>query len=133
LISRGRDGVQRRSKYAIFEVMRTVEDIEKAVAELPAAELDKFRAWFEAFDADRFDAKTRTRLSVEQTPVEAAPIATARWGNQAVAAAASGNRPMPRATTACPLRRPATHSLTTAEATLVALAAGRAVGAAQAA
>jgi hypothetical protein len=54
--------------------------------------------------------------------VEAAPIATARWGNQAVAAAASGNRPMPRATTACPLRRPATHSLTTAEATLVALA-----------
>jgi hypothetical protein len=37
--------------------MRTVEDIEKAVAELPAAELDKFRAWFEAFDADRFDAK----------------------------------------------------------------------------
>jgi hypothetical protein len=35
-------------------------------------------------------------------------------------------------TTACPLRRPATHSLTTAEA-LVALAAARAVGAAQAA
>jgi hypothetical protein len=36
---------------------------------------------------------------------------------------------MPRATTACPLRRPATHSLTTAEAIFVALAAGRAVAA----
>jgi len=39
---------------------------------------------------------------------------------------------MPRATMACPLRRPATHSLTTPEAILFALAAGRAVGAAQA-
>jgi hypothetical protein len=39
---------------------------------------------------------------------------------------------MPRATTACPLRRPATHSLTTVDAIFVALAAGRSVGAAQA-
>jgi hypothetical protein len=39
-----------------------------------------------------------------------------RHGHQAVAAAASGNRPMSSATTACPLRRPATHSLTTAGA-----------------
>jgi hypothetical protein len=35
----------------------TVEDIEKAVAKLPPAELAKFRAWFEAFEADRFDRK----------------------------------------------------------------------------
>jgi hypothetical protein len=33
----------------------TTEDIEKAVAQLPPRELARFRAWFEAFDADRFD------------------------------------------------------------------------------
>jgi len=36
--------------------MTTAEDIEKAVEQLPARELARFRAWFEAFDADRFDA-----------------------------------------------------------------------------
>ena len=35
----------------------TIEDIEKAVAKLPPAELAQFRAWFEAFDAARFDEK----------------------------------------------------------------------------
>jgi hypothetical protein len=35
----------------------TVEDIEKAVAILPEDQLAKFRAWFEAFDAARFDQK----------------------------------------------------------------------------
>jgi hypothetical protein len=35
----------------------TVEDIEKAVAVLPEDQLAKFRAWFEAFDAARFDQK----------------------------------------------------------------------------
>ncbi len=35
----------------------TIEDIEKAVAELPPDQLAKFRAWFEAFDAVRFDEK----------------------------------------------------------------------------
>jgi hypothetical protein len=35
----------------------TVEDIEKAVAKLAPDELAKFRAWFEEFDAARFDAK----------------------------------------------------------------------------
>jgi hypothetical protein len=35
----------------------TVEDIEKAVAQLPPDELARFRAWFEAFEADRFDRK----------------------------------------------------------------------------
>jgi hypothetical protein len=36
--------------------MTTAEDIEKAVEQLPGPELARFRAWFEAFDADRFDA-----------------------------------------------------------------------------
>jgi hypothetical protein len=36
--------------------MTTTEDIEKAVEQLPPVELARFRAWFEAFDADRFDA-----------------------------------------------------------------------------
>lgn len=35
----------------------TIEDLEKAVAKLPPAELAKFRDWFEAFDAARFDEK----------------------------------------------------------------------------
>ena len=35
----------------------TVEDIEKAVANLTVDELAKFRAWFDAFDAERFDRK----------------------------------------------------------------------------
>jgi hypothetical protein len=35
----------------------TVEDIEKAVAELAPDELAKFRAWFGDFDAARFDSK----------------------------------------------------------------------------
>lgn len=36
--------------------MTKVEDIEKAVEQLPPLDLARFRAWFEAFDADRFDA-----------------------------------------------------------------------------
>jgi hypothetical protein len=37
--------------------MSKIEDIEKAVAELPPNELDEFRAWFAEFDAARFDEK----------------------------------------------------------------------------
>jgi hypothetical protein len=37
--------------------MTKLEDIEKAIAQLPADELAKFRAWFEQFDAAVFDAK----------------------------------------------------------------------------
>jgi hypothetical protein len=37
--------------------MGTVEEIEKAVEGLPAADLARFRAWFEAFDGARFDEK----------------------------------------------------------------------------
>jgi hypothetical protein len=36
--------------------MTTAEDIEKAIEQLPPRELARLRAWFEAFDADRFDA-----------------------------------------------------------------------------
>ena len=37
--------------------MSTVEDIEKAVSNLPPDELARFRRWFEEFEAARFDAK----------------------------------------------------------------------------
>ena len=37
--------------------MATLEDIEKAVTELPSDQFAKFRAWFEAFEAARFDQK----------------------------------------------------------------------------
>jgi hypothetical protein len=37
--------------------MGTVEDIEKAVSQLPAQDLARFRAWFEQFEAARFDQK----------------------------------------------------------------------------
>jgi hypothetical protein len=35
----------------------TVDDLEKAVANLTGRELERFRAWFEQFDAARFDQK----------------------------------------------------------------------------
>ena len=35
----------------------TLSDLEKAVATLPPDQLAKFRDWFEAFDAARFDEK----------------------------------------------------------------------------
>lgn len=35
----------------------TVEDLEQAVARLPADQFARFRAWFEEFDAARFDGK----------------------------------------------------------------------------
>ncbi|KAB2881715.1 MAG: hypothetical protein F9K38_09475 [Pseudorhodoplanes sp.] len=35
----------------------SIEDLEKAVAKLPPDQLAKFRAWFDAFDAARFDEK----------------------------------------------------------------------------
>jgi hypothetical protein len=36
--------------------MTTVQDIEKAVANLNPRELDRFRVWFEEFQAVRFEA-----------------------------------------------------------------------------
>jgi hypothetical protein len=37
--------------------MTGTDEIEKAVAKLSAEDLARFRAWFEAFDAARFDNK----------------------------------------------------------------------------
>ncbi|MCF2524235.1 hypothetical protein [Bradyrhizobium sp. G127] len=37
--------------------MSNVEDIEKAIEKLAPGELAKFRAWFDAFDAARFDER----------------------------------------------------------------------------
>ena len=37
--------------------MTGLDKIEKAVSKLSAEELARFRAWFEAFDAARFDDK----------------------------------------------------------------------------
>jgi hypothetical protein len=45
----------RATRYIPF--MTIVEEIKAAVANLPPDDLAKFRAWFEAFDAARFDAK----------------------------------------------------------------------------
>ena len=36
--------------------MTTAEEIEKAIEELDPRELARFRAWYEAFEARRFDA-----------------------------------------------------------------------------
>ncbi|UPK00590.1 hypothetical protein [Bradyrhizobium sp. 170] len=36
--------------------MTTVENIQEAITQLPAWELARFREWFEAFDAENFDA-----------------------------------------------------------------------------
>jgi hypothetical protein len=46
-----------RRPYAILILMTTIEDIEKAVSQLSPAELDRFRVWFEMFDAQRFDER----------------------------------------------------------------------------
>lgn len=35
--------------------MTTAEDLEKAIEQLPPAQLARFRAWFEQFDAKQFD------------------------------------------------------------------------------
>jgi hypothetical protein len=35
----------------------TIEDLEKAVAQLPPDQFAEFRTWFEAFDAAQFDEK----------------------------------------------------------------------------
>ena len=39
--------------------MRKIEEIERAIANLPPDELAQFRAWFEEFEAARFDEKLK--------------------------------------------------------------------------
>jgi hypothetical protein len=41
----------------IWIAMPTLEDIERAVSELPQEQLARFRAWFEEFEATRFDQR----------------------------------------------------------------------------
>jgi hypothetical protein len=43
--------------------MTTPEDIERAVEQLPLRELARFRAWFEVFDAEQFDAAIERDVS----------------------------------------------------------------------
>jgi hypothetical protein len=40
----------------LVPAMTTVEDVEKAIERLNPRELARFRAWFEMFDAQQFDA-----------------------------------------------------------------------------
>jgi hypothetical protein len=47
--------VQNRRRLCYIAWMSNVEDIEKAIESLAPAELSKFRAWYEAFEAARFD------------------------------------------------------------------------------
>jgi len=47
----------RRARELCYRFNMTVEDIDKAIAKLGPRELDKFRAWFEEFQAARFDDK----------------------------------------------------------------------------
>ena len=49
-------GVARIELTGHISRMTTTEDIEKAVERLAPRELARFRAWFEAFDAEQFDA-----------------------------------------------------------------------------
>ena len=41
----------------------TVEDLEKAIAKLPPGDLARFRAWFEEFEAARFDRKIESDVA----------------------------------------------------------------------
>jgi hypothetical protein len=51
--------------------MTTAEDIEKAVEQLAPPELARFRAWFEAFDAEQFDAAVERDISAGKLDVHA--------------------------------------------------------------
>jgi hypothetical protein len=51
--------------------MTTAEDIEKAVEQLAPHELARFRAWFEAFDAEQFDAAIERDISAGKLDVHA--------------------------------------------------------------
>jgi major membrane immunogen (membrane-anchored lipoprotein) len=42
---------------------RSVEDIEKALAQLPQDQLRIFRAWYEKFDADAWDKQIEADLA----------------------------------------------------------------------
>ena len=39
----------------VIKMARNVEDIEKAITQLPQDQLKEFRAWYEKFDSDAWD------------------------------------------------------------------------------
>ncbi|HWA89716.1 MAG TPA: hypothetical protein VG889_06750 [Rhizomicrobium sp.] len=41
----------------------SVEELKKAVASLPSKELARFRAWFEAFDASKWDEQIEADIN----------------------------------------------------------------------
>jgi hypothetical protein len=46
-----------RTREIPYYIDMSIEDLKKAVAGLPPDQYAQFRAWFDAFDADRFDRK----------------------------------------------------------------------------
>jgi hypothetical protein len=52
-----KSAMTREPRSVRLAAMTTLEDIEKAVTQLPADQLAKFRAWFEEFEAARFDRR----------------------------------------------------------------------------
>jgi hypothetical protein len=61
--------------------MTTAEGIEKAIEQLAPRELAKFRAWFEAFDAEQFDAAIGRDIGAGRLDVHAdEALATHRAG-----------------------------------------------------
>jgi hypothetical protein len=63
--------------------MNTLEDIERAVAKLTLDELARFRVWFDAYDAIRFDQKVERDIrpgkldqAADQTAVDLRRICT---------------------------------------------------------
>lgn len=46
-----------------ISVMSTVQEIEQAIQQLPAEQLQRFRAWFAEFDADQWDRQFEDDVS----------------------------------------------------------------------
>jgi hypothetical protein len=61
--------------------MTKLEEIEKAIAELPAEELAELRAWFEELESNRFDEKIeRDAQAGKLDPLTEAALADFRAG-----------------------------------------------------
>jgi hypothetical protein len=55
LLGRSSPALAREAAIMVVRTMSSIEEIEKAVANLPPRDLAIFSAWFEAFEAGRFD------------------------------------------------------------------------------
>ncbi len=61
--------------------MSTVEDIERAVSGLQPTDLAEFRAWFETFEAERFDRRIEADIQAGKLDgLAAQAVADARNG-----------------------------------------------------